>query len=419
MKIKYIAIIILFFAHFNCINAQKIINPYNKKEWKLVWKDDFNYKTRDKLLKTWIAQNGTNNHILCSRWEDNIELGNGTVKLVNKKEKRGGQDWTSASMWTRMKFKYGYYECRYKYASASATNNSFWLMTAHGDNPTEGKRFEIDINEGHYPNSVNTNIHNWSDITTTTDGRQIHPSAAKSLSDGVNPAYTFQLEIPVKTSKIRFSSNHSGRIHIGEFRIYEVNSNGYPEPFENNVNKIPNLINLTQNLHTKISCSGVYQDNDKFGVLNVIDGDNQVKWISQDSGEKWIEFQFDKQQTIGCIQFTNGWGQAPSWSNLLSDFKIECWDDNKWIQIGLLKNDLKLGDLSKEFHTYGLEWNEKEIIFYFDRKEIRREKNYFCFSPTPIWLSLAIIPWHGQVTNAIDGTKMEIDYVRVFKQKVK
>lgn len=39
-----------------------------------------------------------------------------------------------------------------------------------GQDPTEGKRFEIDINEGHYPNEVNTNIHNWTDVKTNADG---------------------------------------------------------------------------------------------------------------------------------------------------------------------------------------------------------------------------------------------------------
>jgi len=31
--------------------AQTTINPENKKVWKLVWKDDFNYKKRADLLK--------------------------------------------------------------------------------------------------------------------------------------------------------------------------------------------------------------------------------------------------------------------------------------------------------------------------------------------------------------------------------
>ena len=61
--------------------AQTTINPENKKEWKLVWKDDFNYKKRSDLLKVWESMNGPHTHIICSRWEENIEVGKGFVRL--------------------------------------------------------------------------------------------------------------------------------------------------------------------------------------------------------------------------------------------------------------------------------------------------------------------------------------------------
>jgi hypothetical protein len=32
-------------------------------------------------------------------------------------------------------------------------------------------------------------------------------------------------------------------------------------------------------------------------------------------------------------------------------------------------------------------------------------------------LSLAVIPWAGQVTDTIDGKAMEVDYVRIFQRK--
>jgi beta-glucanase (GH16 family) len=127
------------------VSANDDINPEDG-QWDLVWNEEFDYSSREDLLKVWEAQNGPNPHILCSRWEENIEVGDGVVKLVNKKESRGGQDWTSGSMWTRQQYQYGYYECRYKYAAVNATNNSFWLMT-RGIEPTEGKKFEIDILE--------------------------------------------------------------------------------------------------------------------------------------------------------------------------------------------------------------------------------------------------------------------------------
>lgn len=418
-KLKPIVIILINVLFSVLLPAQNNINPENTKVWKLMFSDDFNYKNRDDLLKIWESQNGPSNHILCSRWKENIELGNGTLKLVNKKENRGGQNWTSGNIWTREKFKYGYFECRYKYASAPATNNSFWLMTK-GSDPSEGKRFEIDINEGHYPNKLNTNIHNWTDITTNETGKKTHPTFSKSFSFGVEPAYTYQLETPVEAYKIRYVSNNPGRIHIGEFRIFTVNAMGYPsKPLENHVNKmVEGLVNLSELPSVRLSVSGTYQNNEeKYGKKNLIDDNNNTRWISQEDGEKWIEFQFDKKQTIGCIQFTNGWDDHSSWRNLVSDFKIEYWDGKKWTLIGSLGRDGLNVDFSRDFHTYGLEWSDKELVYYLDRKEIRREKNQFCFSESPVWLSLAIIPWDGPVTDKIDGTQMEIDYVRVYQKK--
>jgi beta-glucanase (GH16 family) len=420
MKITFITLFLaLAVSPIVKMNAENTIDPENNQKWQMVWSDNFDYKNRAELLKVWEAQNAPNTHILCSRWEENIEVGNGTVKLINKKEERGGQSWTSGSMWTREKFQYGYYECRYKYASIAATNNSFWLMT-QGADPTEGKRFEIDINEGHYPNSVNTNIHNWSDITINPGKKNTHPTASKSFIYGGEPAYTFQLEIPVKATKVRFSSNHADRIHIGEFRIYGVNPAGYPSnPLAYSVDKqVSGLVNYARLSDTKVSCSGVYQDNiEQYGVKNVSDDNNTTRWISQPAGEKWIEFNFEKPETVGCIQFTNGWYNKTVWANMLKDFKVDYWDGRKWMPIGSLGGVDKAINLSKEYHTYGLDWSAEELIFYFDRKEIRREKNTFCYSPSPVWLSLAIIAWNGPIVDAINGTQMEVDYVKIFKKK--
>ncbi len=231
--------------------------PGGGDKWKLFWSDEFDQP--DSLLdQKWESQNGPSGHILCSRWRENAVVSNGTLKLINRKENRGGQQWTSGNLWTKEQFQYGYYECRYRYAAAEGTNNSFWLMMK-GIKPVDGKSFEIDINEGHYPNSVNTNIHNWSDVTEV-NGKKTHPSASKGF-------------------------------HIENF------------------------------------------------------------------------------------------------------------------------------DLAKDYHTYGLDWSREELVFYFDGKEIRREKNLFCYSPAPVWLSLAIIPWAGKITDAIDKTQMEVDYVRIYKKK--
>lgn len=244
------------------------ILPGGAEKWTLVWADEFDYPDTQ-LDENWESQNGPSGHILCSRWRENARVADGTLRLLNKKEKRGGQEWTSGNIWTKRHFQYGYFECRYRYAAAVGTNNSFWLMT-RGPDPETGKRFEIDINEGHYPNEINTNIHNWSDITVV-NGKKTHPSSSKHFQFGQEP--------------VRFDAEEGGY------------------------------------------------------------------------------------------------------------------------------------DFARGFHTFGLEWTEKELVFYFNGKPIRREHNDFCHSPAPIWLSLAIIKWAGPVTDAIDGTFMEVDHVRVYERK--
>lgn len=224
------------------------VSPSLDKTWELVWADEFNYEN-SKLERNWISQNGPSSHILCSRWRENVVVSDGTLKLINKKQARGGQKWTSGSIWTVQTFEYGYFECRYKYAAAKATNNSFWLMRANSSDGSNSGNFEIDINEGKYPNILSTNTHD-------KEGNQNHQ---------------------------------------------------------------------------------------QFSFRNI--------------------------------------------------------------------------DFSLEYHIFGLAWSEQEIIYYLDGKEIRRIKNDYCFGAVPIRLSLAIITWDGLVTDVIDGTQMEVDYVRVYKRK--
>ena len=225
--------------------------PVAKPGWALVFQDEFDGATAD-LDSKWNFQNGPSGHILCSRWRENAVVERGLCRLLNKKETRGGQAWTSASLWTKRAFKYGYFECRYRYGAATGLNNSFWLMTQGGTAHTPG-RFELDINEGHFPDSVNMNIHNW-------------------------------------------------------------------------------------------------------------------------SGQHWAK--------------------SMEWK-------------------------AKGHDLSQEFHVYGFEWSEQSLVWFFDNREIRRETNAICHGAAPVLLSSAIMKWAGPVTDQIDGTAMEVDYVRAYQREVR
>jgi beta-glucanase (GH16 family) len=417
LRLARIALMLMsFVALSKCQNPEsQPLLPEDNGSWKLVWNDEFDYPDTN-LDQKWESQNGPSGHILSSRWRENAVVSNGTLKLINRKENRGGQEWTSGNIWTKEQFQYGYFESRYRYAAAEGTNNSFWLMTKD-HKPEEGKIFEIDINEGHYPNSVNTNIHNWSDSTVVND-KKTHPSDSKSFYYGVSPNVTIQLEIPITTQRIRFSSTNGNNFHIPEFRIFSVNSAGYPDAFSKTATTdFPGLTNYAMDPTTKITSSGTLNDETEYRVQNLADGKIGSHWVTQKNGKKWIEFEFSSIVQIGCIQFLNGWTDKGNWKGLISDYRVQFEKNGQWTDIAVF--DIKNGDydFARDFHIYGLEWNEKELVFYLDGKEIRREKNEFCFSPAPIWLSLAIIPWAGEITDSIDGTRMEVDYVRVYKRK--
>ncbi len=390
--------------------------PSSADKWKLVWQDEFNYPDKQ-LDKEWVAQNGSNGHILCSRWRENALVSDGTLKLVNKKESRGGQDWTSASIWTKKKFQYGYFECRYKYAAATATNNSFWLMTQGGE-PTEGKKFEIDINEGHYPNEVATNIHNWSDFFMVGE-KKSHYSFSKSFQFGNKPDYTVQLEIPITAQKIRLSSNNSKHFHLDELRVYGVNPGGYPDALSETADTdVAGLVNFVREKNTKIEVSGCFKEEETFQKQNLADGKVSKHWVTQAAGEKWVEITFSDPKKIGCVQIVNGYKDKGNWTGFMSDYKLQYFDGKKWLDMSTFDINNGNYNFSKEYHVYGLDWNKDELVFYFDGKEIRRVKNEFCYSPSPVWLSEAIIGWSGTIKEEqLNGSAMEVDYVRVFEKK--
>jgi hypothetical protein len=365
--------------------------------WELAWSDEFDYPDAE-LDKAWQSQNGPSGHTLCSRWRENAVVTNGTLRLVNRKEKRGGQEWTSGNVWTRQAFQYGYFECRYRYAAAEGCNNSFWLMPA-GKVPAGMKHFEIDINEGHYPNEVSSNIHNHSD-RIEVNGRKTHPTSSRSFAFGVRPDVTLRLENPVTTRRIRFSTRHESAVHLGEFLILDATGRA----------------DHARDPATRITASGFVKAGSDT-TKNLVDGRPDTRWVSQREGAKWVEFTFPADRTIGSIRFLNGYGTTNDWKALLNDYRVERHDGRTWVPMADFDVAEGAHNFAREFHVFGLDWTERELVFYLDGKELRRERNEFCHSPAQVWLSLAIIPWAGPITDAIDGTFMEVDYVRVYRMK--
>jgi hypothetical protein len=130
--------------------------PPNPGDWLLTFSDDFNGDHLD--TNVWqCAQGETRGVLQSARFPENVVVTNGWLRLVTRHEKRGGKEWTTAMVTTRVFHqKYGYWEARYRYAPASGLNQAFWMIKP-GVKGSDGG-FEIDVNEGHYPNEVNTTL---------------------------------------------------------------------------------------------------------------------------------------------------------------------------------------------------------------------------------------------------------------------
>ena len=160
--------------------------PPTDKEWVLTFNDEFNGTEPD--WSVWQSDASAPGHILSSRWPENVEVHDGAMHLVVRREEREGKFWTSGSVWVRTNVfhqKYGYWEARYKYTASPGINNAFWTIY-----PVSGTGlFELDINEGHYPNKVNTNYH-----TTVTGERKQHSQGYTSPYDLSADYHTYALE---------------------------------------------------------------------------------------------------------------------------------------------------------------------------------------------------------------------------------
>jgi len=73
-------------------------------------------------------------------------------------------------------------------------------------------------------------------------------------------------------------------------------------------------------------------------------------------------------------------------------------------------------DPSKDYHLYAIQWNDKELIWYFDGRVFHRSPNPGCRHEAEIHLSNFVTGQMNPAADARDGASTEVDYVRVFKK---
>lgn len=71
--------------------------------------------------------------------------------------------------------------------------------------------------------------------------------------------------------------------------------------------------------------------------------------------------------------------------------------------------------LSDDFHIYSCLWTPNLVVFYIDGDEVNRVPQTFANEESPIYLSTAVGQWAGKITDALDGTEMQVDWVRAYQ----
>lgn len=402
-------------------------------DWVLVFEENFDgsdkeleagWRIFDRQRSAWSG--------LCVRMRKNAVLKDGILNMLARKEKQDGREWTTAGLLTREKFQYGYFECRYRYAAATGTNNAFWIMDF---DPVQDKpKFEIDINEGHYPYEVNMNLHRykWQDLEHKTwGGRWYYYGAGEDEVSPEQAGFQIPLSSPIQTSKIRLVSDSVDIARIVDLRVFPPSNEGYPSVFPSLVEAQPDVPNLAG--EARAEATSVLVGRPECTPDKAIDGNLDSRWLSdRDDKAPALTLTFDSPKTIGCLQFVSGWKDPEGrWVGIINDFYFEYWNGTDWVKIpGASRKAVDARraldrprdpnappDLGHSFHVYGLEWNEKELIYYFDGREIRRIGNEICHAPASVALFLAVGRFAGRITDAIDGTSMDVDWVRVWKKK--
>lgn len=365
----------------------------DKSKWELIWNDEFDYDD-SQLENEWISDNGRfKEQIACARYRDNALVKDGVLQLINKKDhKHPKTAWSSGNIWTKEIYTYGFFEARYKYAAGPTTNNAFWIMPAPGTRkPNEGLHYEIDINEGHYPNELSLDIHNWSE-PLMIDGVKKFPRDQRHFSYGTEPTIEIKLDKPIAAKKVRFSSKHKTEFNIREFKLF--------------------------NLGEQILVNNITSTTSNIDLANITDNDESTSWIAPLDGDKNFTIEFNKAENIDKILFTNGviCEKDYRWEAMITNYTIEAYINNKWVEIK--EWDVKETiDLSEKYHTYGLAWTKDWLVYYFDGIEIRRDRNNWCHNPGNVYLSMAILRYMGTIPDSLDGTSMKVDYVRIYKEK--
>lgn len=104
------------------------------------------------LQSLWSLQSDDNPGLKSCRRPANAVITSNELQLRTLNATDCHAKWSTGSMISKARQKYGFFEARLKIANISGLNNAFWLVT--------DDHFEIDIAEIHFPNDIRLTLHN-------------------------------------------------------------------------------------------------------------------------------------------------------------------------------------------------------------------------------------------------------------------
>jgi hypothetical protein len=138
-----------------------LIESYRSGRGRSVLKEDF---TNPAELQTlWMLQSDDNPGLKSCRRPENVVITSNELQLRTLTATDCHAQWSTGSMISKTRQKYGFFEARMKIANISGLNNAFWLVTTD--------HFEIDVAEVHYPNDIRLTLHNNNNWATEKDDK--------------------------------------------------------------------------------------------------------------------------------------------------------------------------------------------------------------------------------------------------------
>lgn len=136
------------------------LDPHGRlSAYRLVWHDEFDGDQLDR--QQWFYRTGS--RYWSVQKPENVSVADGRLKLACRKESAGDLAYTAGGVISKRRFRFGYYEARFKVPPGKGWHTSFWTMPADvaGTPKFSGPRIELDFceNDSSRLKSYSVNIH--------------------------------------------------------------------------------------------------------------------------------------------------------------------------------------------------------------------------------------------------------------------